>query len=822
MELNQEPAYLFTEVWKNVSNDLISILHAIVDSDLDSNRIQDIVDIQTILTIHNKMYDYYSEINSVPSVIDKEKTSVIDEHKKFVEVIQLWILNVVGNILDKKIEKISQSDNFVDEFTKLYLKYDKFIDICNGFAFNRILDFIVEFLLIEKEHFIIMLKMRLIHQNIDVLKSKLDEYMSVIVKNTKDNQIIIKNMIKLFIDIDNFSRQDRMYLHYFNNDVKNYVENFYETTAKNSFMYVELFENKIINELTNNIKSYVDINIENWTNSETISDNLIKLYNSEISNINNIIINTEENEDDENNKTDEIELHRELVGLKEKSKIKCATLLCDIIINANINHIGNEFKRILDKNSFVCSDDVKLKYKQIHYILTNHTNEMLDNIIIKHIINYIDEKIQSINLNFSHETDNAEKYLIKSYCEFISDVHNFNTVIFENKNTFSKSIHDFFKECVKRKINKKVKENEFKEINLTEQLALFCDRFLKQEFKEISNEDENDYIDKISSFLNYLPDKDVFIEIYKANQIRRLVESNYNFDLERELLMKFKKNYGSVYTKAAEDIISNIVQSKEVSDQYNNNLESSENTSKYSILSCNLLNCNDNQVNLDESIQSSLDAFAKYYKFKYQSKKISWVANISTVFIDIDYPKGKKEIHANFIQANALKIIGDKGRISLNNLLQITGMDINLVKINILPLYLSKIYNLVTRSEENGDPIPNNVPLKLTDYFELNVNYVAKHKKLSIVNISRQIVEKKDINDKIDEGRNITIESCIVRVMKSRKILSYNELQVVVIEQLHKLFVPQPKQIKLCIENLIVKEYLKRNDETHSIFEYLA
>ena len=69
--------------------------------------------------------------------------------------------------------------------------------------------------------------------------------------------------------------------------------------------------------------------------------------------------------------------------------------------------------------------------------------------------------------------------------------------------------------------------------------------------------------------------------------------------------------------------------------------------------------------------------------------------------------------------------------------------------------------------------------------------------------------------------RSHSIEACIVRIMKARKVLTHNVLVPEVIAQL-QFFKPQPKQIKKRIEHLIERDYLERDATDQNTYRYMA
>ena len=72
----------------------------------------------------------------------------------------------------------------------------------------------------------------------------------------------------------------------------------------------------------------------------------------------------------------------------------------------------------------------------------------------------------------------------------------------------------------------------------------------------------------------------------------------------------------------------------------------------------------------------------------------------------------------------------------------------------------------------------------------------------------------------IEIERGTTIDAAIVRIMKSRKIISHVLLVAEILDHL-SFFIPDPKQIKQRIEMLIEKEYLKRDAKDVKTYHYM-
>jgi hypothetical protein len=58
--------------------------------------------------------------------------------------------------------------------------------------------------------------------------------------------------------------------------------------------------------------------------------------------------------------------------------------------------------------------------------------------------------------------------------------------------------------------------------------------------------------------------------------------------------------------------------------------------------------------------------------------------------------------------------------------------------------------------------------------------------------------------------------------MKSRQTLAFHELQTLVASQLSRLFTPDVKMLKTRVEDLVNRQYLKRQNSDPNTLVYLA
>lgn len=74
----------------------------------------------------------------------------------------------------------------------------------------------------------------------------------------------------------------------------------------------------------------------------------------------------------------------------------------------------------------------------------------------------------------------------------------------------------------------------------------------------------------------------------------------------------------------------------------------------------------------------------------------------------------------------------------------------------------------------------------------------------------------------VEGDRKHYLDAAIVRIMKARKQLTYEQIKTETIEAVRRHFVPDVLSIKQRIDGLVEQEYLRRDDDDRNKFFYVA
>ena len=358
-------------------------------------------------------------------------------------------------------------------------------------------------------------------------------------------------------------------------------------------------------------------------------------------------------------------------------------------------------------------------------------------------------------------------------------------------------------------------------------LANYVDAVMKREMKDIVDpEAELERIDQLATLFTYLKEKDVFQEYHKAKLAKRLLQTTPNEELERAFIEKLQRVMGKGYTHKMEGMLRDRESTREMSDKFR--AESAARNRRLPVdLTCQVLSAGHWPAYRSDStiptrtLRHALDTFTRFYKRSFATRTLSWIHMLGSATLSIAFPKGVKDVTCSIHQAAILVLIDEAGKMSGRDLANATKMDWQKVLVaQIQSLHSSRTFAMLLRVNtlgESGQP-----HIIEEDTFALNESFQYKTRRFRLPAPSSAASAGLPSDGDIDQLRKVQIDACIVRVMKARRVLPFNELTQLVIDQLSKLFEAQQRHVKVRTEDLLSRGYLKRDPNDSSIFQYVA
>ncbi|KAG4956701.1 hypothetical protein JHK85_043081 [Glycine max] len=382
---------------------------------------------------------------------------------------------------------------------------------------------------------------------------------------------------------------------------------------------------------------------------------------------------------------------------------------------------------------------------------------------------------------------------------------------FQNHTLFHKAL----KEAFEIFCNKGVAGSSSAEL-----LATFCDNILKKGGSEkLSDEAIEETLEKVVKLLAYISDKDLFAEFYRKKLARRLLfDKSANDDHERSILTKLKQQCGGQFTSKMEGMVTDLTLAKENQTSFEEYLTNNPNADPGIDLTVTVLTTGfwpsykSFDLNLPAEMVRCVEVFKEFYQTKTKHRKLTWIYSLGTCNISGKFDPKTVELIVTTYQASALLLFNSSDRLSYSEIMT----QLNLSDDDVIRL----LHSLSCAKYKILNKEPNTKTISSTDYFEFNSKFTDKMRRIKIP--LPPVDEKKKVIEDVDKDRRYAIDASIVRIMKSRKVLSYQQLVMECVEQLGRMFKPDVKAIKKRIEDLISRDYLERDKDNANLFRYLA
>ncbi|KAH7941929.1 hypothetical protein HPB49_018584 [Dermacentor silvarum] len=119
---------------------------------------------------------------------------------------------------------------------------------------------------------------------------------------------------------------------------------------------------------------------------------------------------------------------------------------------------------------------------------------------------------------------------------------------------------------------------------------------------------------------------------------------------------------------------------------------------------------------------------------------------------------------------------------------------------------------------------PDTAEVQRDNVFAVNGAFMSSRQIVKIQSCQKDSADTeydKSLVANLGQERKYMIEAAIVRIMKTRKKLSHNDLVIEVMNQLRARFTPSSATLKKVVDDLIGREYLERATEDPGVYIYM-
>ncbi|CAN1302286.1 CUL4 [Linum perenne] len=499
-----------------------------------------------------------------------------------------------------------------------------------------------------------------------------------------------------------------------------------------------------------------------------------------------------------------------------------------LIATAERQLLERHISAILDKGFTMLMDGHRIEDLQRMYSLFLRVNALES--LRQALSSYVRRTGQGIVMD-----EEKDKDMVPSLLEFKASLDTILEESFGKNEAFCNTIKEAFEHLINLRQNRPA-----------ELIAKFLDEKLRAGNKGTSEEELEGTLDKVLVLFRFIQGKDVFEAFYKKDLAKRLLlGKSASIDAEKSMISKLKTECGSQFTNKLEGMfkrltcshdnvkqitskaicdpllnLQDIELSKEINESFKQSSQARTKLPSGIEMSVHVLTTGywptypPMDVRLPHELNVYQDIFKEFYLSKHSGRRLMWQNSLGHCVLKAEFPKGKKELAVSLFQTVVLMLFNDAQKLSFEDIKDATGIEDKELRRTLQSLACGKVRVLLK--------MPKGRDVEDGDSFAFNDGFTAPlyRIKVNAIQMKETVEENTSTTERVFQDRQYQVDAAIVRIMKTRKVLSHTLLITELFQQLK--FPIKPADLKKRIESLIDREYLERDKNNPQIYNYLA
>ncbi|CAK9867204.1 unnamed protein product [Sphagnum jensenii] len=381
---------------------------------------------------------------------------------------------------------------------------------------------------------------------------------------------------------------------------------------------------------------------------------------------------------------------------------------------------------------------------------------------------------------------------------------------FSKNEGFANTIKDAFEHLINLRQNRPA-----------ELIAKFIDSKLRAGNKGTSEEELEGTLDKVLVLFRFIQGKDVFEAFYKKDLAKRLLlGKSASIDAEKSMISKLKTECGSQFTNKLEGMFKDIELSREINESFRQSAQARSKLPYGIEMNVHVLTTGywptypPMEVRMPHELNVYQDIFKEFYLSKHSGRRLMWQNSLGYCVLKADFTKGKKELSVSLFQTVVLMLFNNAQSLTFQEIKDTSAIEDKELRRTLQSLACGKVR--VLNKQPKGRDVEDE------DIFTFNDDFIAPlfRIKVNAIQLKETVEENSSTTERVFHDRQYQIDAAIVRIMKTRKVLSHTLLITELYQQLK--FPIKPADLKKRIESLIDREYLERDKTNPQIYNYLA